>query len=96
MFSNPSSSGISKGALAGIVLGAIAVAVTLSAIVSLLILKGRMKKYYAISRRRQCEYLLFSFSFFFKKKILVRCLLICDDIENSDVHYNLLGARAQI
>ena len=71
MLSNPSSSGISKGALAGIVLGAIAVAVTLSAIVSLLILKGRMKKYYAISRRRQCEYLLFSFSFFLKKKSLL-------------------------
>ncbi len=49
---------LSTGALAGIVLGAIAGAVTLSAIVSLLILRVQMRKYRAVSRRRQCEYLM--------------------------------------
>lgn len=54
----PSSrSGMSKGTLAGIVSGAIAVAVTLSAVVSLFILRKRMK-YHAILRRRHCEYLI--------------------------------------
>ncbi|RVX22861.1 putative LRR receptor-like serine/threonine-protein kinase [Vitis vinifera] len=48
-----SSSGISTGALVGIILGTIAVAVTLSAIVFLLILKNRLKKYHTISRRRK-------------------------------------------
>lgn len=48
-----SSSGISTGALVGIVLGTIAVAVTLSAIFFLLILKNRLKKYHTISRRRK-------------------------------------------
>ncbi|KAJ9698918.1 hypothetical protein PVL29_007807 [Vitis rotundifolia] len=48
-----SSSGVSTGALVGIVLGTIAVAVTLSAIVFLLILKNRLKKYQTISRRRK-------------------------------------------
>ncbi|KAH9668497.1 putative LRR receptor-like serine/threonine-protein kinase [Citrus sinensis] len=45
-------SGISKAALAGIILGAIAGAVTISAIVSLLIVRAHMKNYHAISRRR--------------------------------------------
>ncbi|RVW56398.1 putative LRR receptor-like serine/threonine-protein kinase [Vitis vinifera] len=48
-----SSSGISTGALVGIILGTIAVAVTLSAIGFLLILKNRLKKYHTISRRRK-------------------------------------------
>ncbi|KAI4306305.1 hypothetical protein L6164_029591 [Bauhinia variegata] len=47
-----SSGGISKGALAGIIIGAIACAVTLSAIVTLLILRMRMKNYHAVSKRR--------------------------------------------
>ncbi len=54
----PPRSALSTGALAGIVLGAIAGAVALSAIVSLLILRVQMRKYRAVSRRRQCEYLM--------------------------------------
>jgi hypothetical protein len=54
----PSRSALSTGALAGIVLGAIAGAVTLSAVVSLLIVKVRMRKYHAVSRRHHCEYLM--------------------------------------
>ncbi|PON36505.1 GPCR kinase [Trema orientale] len=46
-------SGISKGALIGIVLGGIAAAVTLSAIVSLLILRTRIRDHRAISKRRR-------------------------------------------
>ena len=56
---NSPSSGLSKGALAGIVLGTIAGAVTLSAVVTLLILRMHMRKYRSISRRRHCEYLMF-------------------------------------
>ncbi|KAL3517942.1 hypothetical protein ACH5RR_020531 [Cinchona calisaya] len=48
-----SSSGISKGAIAGIVLGAIAGASTLSALVTLLILRLHTKKQHAVSRRRR-------------------------------------------
>ncbi|KAG8388795.1 hypothetical protein BUALT_Bualt02G0162300 [Buddleja alternifolia] len=48
-FPEPSSSGISKGALAGIILGTIAGSVTLSAFVSLLILR---RKKHASSRKR--------------------------------------------
>jgi len=55
-----SSSGISKGALAGIILGAIACAVTLSAIVSILILRIRLRDYRALSKRRNGEYLIMS------------------------------------
>jgi serine/threonine protein kinase len=50
--STSSKSGISKGALAGIVLGGIAAAVTLSEIVSLLILRMRSRDYHTISRKR--------------------------------------------
>ncbi|KAG4966480.1 hypothetical protein JHK84_041062 [Glycine max] len=46
------SSWISKGALVGIVLGAIACAITLSAIVSILILRIRLRDYGALSRQR--------------------------------------------
>ncbi|KAK7844678.1 putative lrr receptor-like serine/threonine-protein kinase [Quercus suber] len=53
------SSGLSKGALAGLVLGTIAVAVTLSAVVTLLIMRRRVGKYHSLSRRRRCEYLMF-------------------------------------
>ncbi|KAK7385631.1 hypothetical protein VNO78_31379 [Psophocarpus tetragonolobus] len=50
-----SSSEISKGALVGIVLGAIACAVTLSAIVSILILRIRLRDYRALSKRRNAS-----------------------------------------
>ncbi|KAJ4719276.1 Leucine-rich repeat protein kinase family protein [Melia azedarach] len=53
VFPTSSNSGLSKGALAGIILGAIAVAVTLSAIVSLFIVRARLKDYHAISKRRR-------------------------------------------
>ncbi|GMI84039.1 HDS-associated RLK1 [Hibiscus trionum] len=46
-------SGISTGALIGIVLGGIAVAVTLSAVVTLLILRVRLRNYRVVSKRRQ-------------------------------------------
>ncbi|XP_047337533.1 probable LRR receptor-like serine/threonine-protein kinase At1g06840 [Impatiens glandulifera] len=49
----PSKSGISKGAWAGIILGTIAGAVTLSALVSILILRIYMKKQQTTSKRRQ-------------------------------------------
>ena len=49
-------SGISKGALVGIILGGIAAAATLSAIVSLLILRMRTRDRRAIAKRRRCEY----------------------------------------
>lgn len=51
------SSGLNKGALAGIILGTIAGSVTLSAIVALLILRRYTKKHNTPSRRRPCEYL---------------------------------------
>lgn len=50
--STSSKSGISTGAIVGIVLGAIACAVTLSAIVTLLILRTKLKDYHAVSKRR--------------------------------------------
>ncbi|KAM4083665.1 hypothetical protein ACB094_08G073300 [Castanea mollissima] len=49
---NSPSPGLSKGALAGMVLGTIAGAVTLSAVVTLLILRVYMRKNHSISRRR--------------------------------------------
>ncbi|XP_056175977.1 probable LRR receptor-like serine/threonine-protein kinase At1g06840 [Syzygium oleosum] len=52
-FPTASSSGISKGALVGIALGAIAGAVTLSAIVSLLIVRKHLRDHPGISKRRQ-------------------------------------------
>ncbi|MBA0669217.1 hypothetical protein Goklo_002059 [Gossypium klotzschianum] len=48
-----SGSGVSTGALIGIVLGGIAVAVTLSAVVTLLILRVRLRNYRLVSKRRQ-------------------------------------------
>ncbi|MBA0880987.1 hypothetical protein Goshw_020757 [Gossypium schwendimanii] len=48
-----SGSGVSTGALIGIVLGGIAVAVTLSAVVTLLILRVRFRNYRLVSKRRQ-------------------------------------------
>ncbi|KAL5164337.1 putative LRR receptor-like serine/threonine-protein kinase [Glycine soja] len=50
-----SKSGISTGALVGIVIGAIAFAVTLSAIVTILILRIRLRDYHAVSRRRHAS-----------------------------------------
>uniref|UniRef100_K7KAC6 Protein kinase domain-containing protein n=2 Tax=Glycine max TaxID=3847 RepID=K7KAC6_SOYBN len=52
------SSWISKGALAGIVLGAIACAVTLSATGSILILRTRLRDYGALSRQRNASRIL--------------------------------------
>ncbi|GLT26782.1 hypothetical protein SLA2020_018240 [Shorea laevis] len=50
--SNPSlSTGISKGALAGIILGTFLGAITLSAIISLVIFRRRLKGYHTISKR---------------------------------------------
>ncbi|KAK4606900.1 hypothetical protein RGQ29_000937 [Quercus rubra] len=49
---NSPSSGISKRALAGIVVGTVAGAVILSVIVSLLILRVHMRKHHAVSKRR--------------------------------------------
>jgi nitrate reductase gamma subunit len=54
----PSRSALSTDALTDIVLAAIAGAVTLSAVVSLLIVRMLMRKYHAVSRRRHCEYLM--------------------------------------
>ncbi|KAF5446557.1 hypothetical protein F2P56_032174 [Juglans regia] len=51
----PQRSSLSKGALAGIVLGAIAGAVTLSAVVFLLILRRHVRKTSAISRKRRAS-----------------------------------------
>ncbi|XP_075647313.1 putative LRR receptor-like serine/threonine-protein kinase At1g06840 isoform X3 [Castanea sativa] len=48
---NSPSSGLSKGALAGLVLGTIAGAVTLSAVVILLILRMHVGNYHSLSRR---------------------------------------------
>lgn len=56
--STSTKSGISKGAIAGIVLGGIAAAVTLSAIVSLLILRMRSRDYHTTTRKRRCECLI--------------------------------------
>ena len=56
---NSPSSGISKRALAGIVVGTVAGAVILSVIVSLLILRVHMRKHHAVSKRRHREYLMF-------------------------------------
>ncbi|KAM4083652.1 hypothetical protein ACJW30_08G074400 [Castanea mollissima] len=50
---NSPSSGLSKGTLAGLVLGTIAVAVTLSAIVTLLIMRMHVGKYHSLSRKRR-------------------------------------------
>ncbi|KAK4419825.1 putative LRR receptor-like serine/threonine-protein kinase [Sesamum alatum] len=48
---HPSSSSINKGALAGIIIGTIAGSVTLSAFVSLLILRRRIQKHHQSSKR---------------------------------------------
>ncbi|XP_050287907.1 probable LRR receptor-like serine/threonine-protein kinase At1g06840 isoform X4 [Quercus robur] len=50
---NSPSSGLSKGTLVGLVLGTIAIAVTLSAVVTLLIMRRRVGKYHSHSRRRR-------------------------------------------
>lgn len=49
------SSGLSKAAIAGIVLGSIAGAVTLSAIVTIIILRAHANKYLEVSKRRQAS-----------------------------------------
>ncbi|KAG8388797.1 hypothetical protein BUALT_Bualt02G0162500 [Buddleja alternifolia] len=51
-FPGHSSSGVSKGALAGIILGTIAGSITLTALVSLLILRRNVQKQHTSSRRR--------------------------------------------
>jgi hypothetical protein len=62
---------LSKGALVGIILGTTAGAVTLSAILSLLILRKHMRKHHAVSKRRRCEYLMFTIL-----GCLERCVMI--------------------
>ena len=57
--STSSRSGLSKVSLVGIVLGTIVGAVTLSAVVTLLILRVHKRKHPAVSTRRHCEYLMF-------------------------------------
>lgn len=57
MIVTSSSSGISKGALVGIVLGAIAFVVTFSAIVTILVLRIRLRDYRTHSKRTKGEYL---------------------------------------
>ncbi|KAK1570459.1 hypothetical protein Q3G72_002218 [Acer saccharum] len=52
VFPTSPKSGISKGVLIGAILGGIAVAVTLSAIIALFIVRLHMKRYQAISKRR--------------------------------------------
>ncbi|GER26281.1 protein kinase-like protein [Striga asiatica] len=52
MYPPRSSSGLSKRALAGVIVGTIAGSVTLSAIVSLLILRRHLKKHHPSSKRR--------------------------------------------
>jgi len=59
LFVTPQKSKISTGALVGVVLGAIAGAVTLSAVVSLLIVRKRSRDYRAISKRHRGECLTF-------------------------------------
>jgi predicted RND superfamily exporter protein len=61
LFNNVTGKGstLSKGALAGIILGTIAGAVTLFVIISLLILRKHKWKHRAVSKRRRCEYLMF-------------------------------------
>ncbi|TXG46832.1 hypothetical protein EZV62_026126 [Acer yangbiense] len=46
---------ISKGALIGIILGGIAAAVTLSAIVSLVIVRANLRRYHPLSKRQRCD-----------------------------------------
>lgn len=58
MFPSASPSGLSKGAVAGIVLGSAAVAVTLTAIIALIIMRKRMKGYRAVARRKRCKHFL--------------------------------------
>lgn len=53
-----SKSGISTGALVGIILGSIACAVSLSAIVTLLILRTKLRSHRAISKRRHGEFII--------------------------------------
>ena len=56
---NSPSSGLSKGALASLVLGTVAGAVTLSAAVILLIMRMHVGNYHSLPRRHHCEYLMY-------------------------------------
>jgi hypothetical protein len=82
---NSPRSTLSKGALAGIVLGTIAGAVTLSAVVTLLILRVHMRKHPAVPRRRRCEYLMFMIL-----GHLDRCVMIFDCACNCFLFYILI------
>ena len=53
-----SKSGISTGALVGIILGSIACVISLSAIFILLILRTRLRRHDAVSKPHHCEFLL--------------------------------------
>lgn len=51
---NPSKSSLKTGAIVGIVLGAVAFAATLSAIVTIIIIR-RHSRYQAVSKKRSCK-----------------------------------------
>ena len=88
-----SKSGISTGALVGIVIGAIAFAVTLSAIVTILILRIRLRDYHAVSRRRHGEFSyheLTSVLLFFS----LTCLKCSIKIAASKISIKIDGVRA--
>ena len=69
--STSSRSGLSKVSLVGIVLGTIVGAVTLSAVVTLLILRVHMRKHHAVSRRHHREYLMFMKLGCFSRHIMI-------------------------
>jgi len=58
VFPSASPSGLSNGAVAGIVLGSVAAAVTLTAIIALIIMRKRMRGYSAVARRKRCKHFL--------------------------------------
>uniref|UniRef100_A0A1J3JD60 non-specific serine/threonine protein kinase n=1 Tax=Noccaea caerulescens TaxID=107243 RepID=A0A1J3JD60_NOCCA len=53
VFPEASASSVSKGALVGIILGSVAAAVTLTAIIALIIMRKRMKGYTAVARKKR-------------------------------------------
>lgn len=53
-----SKSGISTGALVGIILGSIACVISMSAIFILLVLRIRLRRHDAVSKPHHCEFLL--------------------------------------
>lgn len=66
VFPEATSSGVSKGALAGIILGSVAAAVTLTAIIAIIIMRKRIKGYTAVARRKRCKHFLVGADIFSK------------------------------